>query len=308
MDREENMKMSRILVTGGTVFVSKYVAEYYLNKGNEVYVLNRNNHVQPEGAILIEGDRKNLGRKLKGYEFDVVLDITAYTGEDINCLLDDIGSFKEYIMISSSAVYPETLTQPFSEEQPVGANKYWGAYGMNKIEAEEALLARVPEAYILRPPYLYGQMDNVYREAFVFECAMQKRKFYLPKEGQMKLHFFHVEDLCRFIDAILEKKPEQHIFNVGNENAVSIKEWVTLCYEVVGTDVDFVSVSGEIEQRNYFSFYNYEYFLDVTKQKELMPETKSLLEGLQEAYAWYQENPEKVNRKPFIEYIEENLA
>lgn len=36
--------MKKILVTGGTVFVSKYIAEYYVKSGNEVYVLNRNHH------------------------------------------------------------------------------------------------------------------------------------------------------------------------------------------------------------------------------------------------------------------------
>jgi nucleoside-diphosphate-sugar epimerase len=51
--------MRKILVTGGTVFVSKYVAEYYLNQGDKVYVLNRNTREQPIGAILIEADRKN---------------------------------------------------------------------------------------------------------------------------------------------------------------------------------------------------------------------------------------------------------
>ena len=33
-------------------------------------------------------------------------------------------------------------------------------------------------------------MHNVYREAFVFECALADRKFYLPKDGEMKLQFF----------------------------------------------------------------------------------------------------------------------
>ena len=32
--------MKKILVTGGTTFVSKYVAEYFVNAGYEVYVLN----------------------------------------------------------------------------------------------------------------------------------------------------------------------------------------------------------------------------------------------------------------------------
>ena len=52
--------------------------------------------------------------------------------------------------------------------------------------------------------------------------------------------------------------------------SVSIKECVKLCCEVVGKDVIFKNVSAEIEQRNYFSFYNYEYKLDILKQKTLL--------------------------------------
>lgn len=50
--------MKKVLVTGGTVFVSRYVAEYYVRKNYDVYVLNRNTKVQSEGVTLIEADRK----------------------------------------------------------------------------------------------------------------------------------------------------------------------------------------------------------------------------------------------------------
>lgn len=42
--------MRNILVTGGTVFVSRYIAEYFVEKGNHVYVLNRNSKPQSEGV------------------------------------------------------------------------------------------------------------------------------------------------------------------------------------------------------------------------------------------------------------------
>ncbi len=299
--------MRTILVTGGTAFVSKYVAEYYVNKGDKVYVLNRNSKPQGHGVTLIEADRNNLGDALKGYKFDVVLDITAYTENDINSLINALESFKDYIMISSSAVYPEYLPQPFTEEMEIGENKIWGKYGTDKIGAEKALLRRVPNAYILRPPYLYGPMNNVYREAFVFECSLQKRKFFIPKNGDMNLQFFHVDDLCRFIDIIMKEKPTQNIFNVGNKETVTVKRWVELCYEAVGENLDLVSVSKDIEQRKYFPFYDYEYCLDVSKQYELMPETKALAQGLKESFEWYVENKDKVIQKPFFEYIENNL-
>ena len=298
--------MKKILVTGGTVFVSKYIAEYYVAKGYEVYVLNRNTRQQSQGVNLIQADRNNLGDILKEYYFDIVVD-TGYTKKDVELLLDALGEYKEYVFISSSAVYPEYLTMPFKENDEIGPNKYWGKYGTDKIEAENTLLNRNPNAYIIRPPYLYGQMNNVYREAFVFDCALQDRKFYLPKDGEMKLHFFHVSDLCRFIDVLMDKKPEQRIFNVGNREAISIRKWVEICYSVASKTVEFCNVYEDIEQRNYFSFYEYEYYLDVSKQHELMPDEKSLLEGLKEAFEWYKENSDKVNKKTYFEFIDNNL-
>ena len=297
--------MKKILVTGGTVFVSKYIAEYYVKSGNDVYVLNRNHHPQPKGITLIEADRHNLGDCLKDYKFDVVLDITAYTGEDVGLLIDALGEFKDYVLISSSAVYPEYLPQPFTEEQEVGVNKYWGAYGTGKIEAERELLARIPSAYIFRPPYLYGPMNNVYREAFVFECAENDRKFYLPRKGEMQLQFFHVNDLCRCIDSVLTKHPERHVFNVGNEDTISVREWVGFCYEAVGKIPEYEEVYSDINCREYFCFYDYEYKLDKKAQQQLIPDTIPMKEGLKEAYLWYCDHKGEVNRKGYIEYIDE---
>ena len=294
--------MRKILVTGGTVFVSRFLASYFAARGEDVYVLNRNSRPQVPGVTLIEADRHELGDKLKGYSFDVVLD-TGYTREDAESLVNALDGIADYVFISSSAVYPETLPQPFREEQPGGPNSVWGIYGTNKLAAEDYLREHVPQAYILRPPYLYGPMENVYREPFVFECAEQGRKFYLPGDGSMKLQFFHVEDLCRFIEILLKKRPENHIFNVGNPEAVTVREWVRLCYDAVGVPLETACVQGH-PQRSYFPFNDYDYFLDVQKQKELMPDCKPLGVGLAESYAWFQEHREDVNRKPLMEYID----
>ena len=173
--------MRKILVTGGTVFVSRFIAEHYVAKGDEVYVLNRNTRPQSAAVKLIQADRHAIGDALQGLHFDLVVD-TAYTREDVEDLLNALESYKDYVLISSSAVYPEYAPAPFTEETQLAENVHWGAYGTNKIAAETALMERNPKAYILRPPYLYGPMNNVYREAFVFDCALENRKFYLPQE------------------------------------------------------------------------------------------------------------------------------
>ena len=300
--------MKKILVTGGTTFVSRYVANYFVNSEYEVYVLNRNSKSQVTGVKLITGDRHNLCDILKGNHFNIVADITAYNAQDIVDLYNALDSFEQYIMISSSAVYPEYGVQPFLEDSEKNLNKFWGKYGTDKIEAEEALLERVPDAYILRPPYLYGPMNNVYREAFVFDCARADRKFYLPKDGEMKMQFFHVRDLCKLMEVIIASKPSEHILNVGNSEVISIKDWVTKCYACFDKIPSFVNVYDDIEQRNYFSFYNYEYCLDVQRQQKIYKETISMEEGLRESAEWYLENESDVNKKPYFDYIDTNLV
>ena len=301
-------KAKKILVTGGTTFVSKFTAEYFAKRGYDVYVLNRGTKEQVPGVALIRCDRHAIGDMLKEQSFDAVLDITSYNADDINDLTDGLGTFGTYVFISSSTVYPETGTQPFTEESELAENKFWGRYGTDKIAAEKALLAKVPDAYILRPPYLYGPMNNVYREAFVFDCAKDDRKFYLPGDGEMKLQFFHVEDLCRLMEMIINDRPEEHILNVGNAESVTVKEWVDACYEVLGKEPSYVNVRADIEQRLYFSFYNYDYCLDVSRMKRLLPDTKDLKQGLRECALWYDGHESEVRKKPLIEYIDDNLA
>lgn len=299
--------MKRILVTGGTVFVSKYVAKYFELKKYEVYVLNRGTKKQVENVNLICSDRNNLKNSLQYYSFDAIIDVCGYNQKDIKNILDAVGEFKDYIFISSSAVYPETNMQPFSEKQGIGLNSIWGKYGTDKIEAEEYLLSRVTDAYILRPPYLYGPMQNVYREPFVFECALKNRKFYIPNDGKMKLQFFHVDDLCKIIEKIIEKHPKEHIINVGNKELVDINTFVELCYKIVGTPLEKVYVTNHDNQRDYFSFYNYEYVLDVSIQNELLPVQKKLFDGLKESYEWFKDNSDEVVKKDYIKFIQQNF-
>lgn len=104
--------------------MSRFIAEYFVQKGDEVYVLNRNRHPQPERTKLIEADRHHLGTILRQQSFDAVLDVTAYTREDVSDLLDGMGNlqerFRDYVLISSGAVYPETLPRPFSKHSRQG--------------------------------------------------------------------------------------------------------------------------------------------------------------------------------------------
>mgnify|MGYP002656931286 FL=1 len=104
----------KILITGGTTFVSRYAAEHFVSKGEEVFVLNRNSRPQSQGVHLINCDRLNLGNKFANEHFDLILDITAYTDEHIKALLRSGISFDDFILIISSAVYSENNHKTFA--------------------------------------------------------------------------------------------------------------------------------------------------------------------------------------------------
>ena len=117
-----------------------------------------------------------------------------------------------------------------------------------------------------------------------------------------------MRDLCRFVEILLEKHPERKVFNVGNPETVTVKEWAELCYRIAGKTPRFVSVDRSVFQRNYFCFHDYEYVLDVSRQSALMPDTMPLEQGLREEFEWFRDNPDSVYRRnPYMEYIDSNL-
>lgn len=298
----------KILVTGGTAFVSAYLAQHYVTLGHEVYVLNRGTKTQIEGVHLLKFDRHE-SFDLSHYNFDTVIDVTAYTGEDVMLLLQalNLECLKNYILISSSAVYGQDDKQPFSENLTPKPNRIWKDYGIHKIAAEKALQDGFRHYYIIRPPYLYGPGNNVYREAFVFDCALMDRPFYVPADGKMQLQFFYIKDLARMIDVLLQKQPKERIFNVGNDVSVSINEWVELCYEVCQKQVQLINVDPKINYRSYFPFYDYEYHLQTDLQNCYLREQTNLKDGLKSSLTWYLSHKGSVNQRPYLAFIKEQL-
>ena len=123
----------------------------------------------------------------------------------------------------------------------------------------------------------------------------------------MPLQFFHIDDLCRFMEILIEKQPSERVFNTGNTETVDIVQWVKLCYKVLGKEPEPIYTDGSIPQRSYFPFLDYAYILDVNKQRSLMSELTPLYEGLCSSYKWYCRNKESIRRKPLLDFINENM-
>ena len=100
--------MKKILVMGGNQFVGKEVTKKLLEKNYKVYVLNRGIRKNLDNVIFLKADRKNITEMeniLKNIEVDVIIDISAYTEEQVEILQRVMkNKFKQYILISSATL------------------------------------------------------------------------------------------------------------------------------------------------------------------------------------------------------------
>jgi nucleoside-diphosphate-sugar epimerase len=239
----------RVLVVGGTEFISLALVRGLLHAGHDVTVLNRGrrNDRLPPGVGVISCDRKNhaaLKSVLAGARFDGVYDITyaPTTGEDVAGLADALVGAPHVLFVSTGRVYDHALPIPFSEATPRGY--YWGDYARHKIAGEDALLERhrtrgLPVT-IVRPTHVLGPLNTRNNEAFFFERILHARPVLVPGHGGWLRQFGHVDDLADGLAAMLgNPKAFGQAYNVTGEECVSQVGFVEQIAEVLERPVEF---------------------------------------------------------------------
>jgi nucleoside-diphosphate-sugar epimerase len=153
----------KVLFIGGTGNISASVSRLCVERGIDLYILNRGVRTSSvPGATMLRGDisQGELLKSLLGkYTWDVVVDWIAYTVEDVE---RDLGLFQgrtgQYVFISSASVYQKPPSHPVITESTPLRNPYW-EYSRNKIACEERLMrAYRDESYpvtIVRPSLTY---------------------------------------------------------------------------------------------------------------------------------------------------------
>ena len=155
----------KVLFIGGTGTISSAISALAIEKGMDLYLLNRGNHAtfMPENAKVITADINDediVLKCLEGFSFDVVVDFIAF---DTGHIERDYRLFKDktkqYIFISSASAYQKPLSSPFITESTPLSNPYW-KYSRNKIACEELLMEKYRSKgfpiTIVRPSHTYG--------------------------------------------------------------------------------------------------------------------------------------------------------
>ncbi len=239
----------RVLVVGGTEFVSLALVRALLRDGHAVSVLNRgrrNDRLPPNVGVLVT-DRKDHARLravLAGVRFDAVYDViyAPTTGEDVSALADAVEAGGPHVLfVSTGRVYDHALPIPYSETTPRGY--YWGEYARHKIAGEDTLLARhrtgALSVTIVRPTHLLGPLNTRNNETFFFDRILQGRPVLVPGDGRWLRQFGHVEDLADALAAMLgDSRALGQAYNVTGEECVTQVGLVELIAEVLDRPVE----------------------------------------------------------------------
>ena len=156
----------KALFIGGTGTISGAISKLVIEKGWDLYLLNRGNRLDqvPEGAKVITGDihdEKAVAESIKDLHFDVVADFIAFKPEHVE---RDIRLFaektKQFIFVSSASAYQKPLSYYKTSESTPLSNPHW-EYSRDKIACEDVLMAEYRKnqfpVTIVRPSHTYGE-------------------------------------------------------------------------------------------------------------------------------------------------------
>lgn len=307
--------MKKILVMGGNQFVGKEVAKKLLEKNYKVYVLNRGIRKNLDNAIFLKADRKNISEMeniLKNIEIDVIIDISAYTEEQVEILQRVMkNKFKQYILISSASIYTDITESPAKEEDPTGENSAWGDYAKNKYLAEIRTIENSRlynfKYTIFRPFYIYGIGNNLDRENYFFSRIKYNLPIYIPNKGNNIVQFGYIEDLASAIELAVENSDFYgQVFNISGDEYVTMSEFVEICGKVMNKKSIIKHINTEeknVKARDWFPFREVNLFGDISKLENTgFRNTYSLIQGLEKTYKYNDEND--LITKPILNKLE----
>ena len=294
--------MKKILIMGGNQFVGKEIVKKFLEKDYIVYVINRGMRKNIEGVVFLKADRNNLveiENILKGIEVDIIIDVSAYTEEQVDILHKVMrNKFKQYILISSASVYNNIESTPVNEESQTGENLVWGDYAKNKYLAEKKTIENSKlynfKYTIFRPFYIYGIGNNLDRENYFFSRIKYNLPIYIPSKNNI-IQFGYVEDLALAIESSIGNSDfYNQTFNISGDEYVTMSEFSEICGKVMNKKAIIKYINTEenkIKARDWFPFREVNLFGDISKLENTgFRNVFSLVQGLEKTYKYNDEN------------------
>jgi nucleoside-diphosphate-sugar epimerase len=250
----------KVLFIGGTGLISSACTQLALERGVELFLLNRGQHSEtPAGATAIiadMGDRAGVDAALAGYRFDVVVNWIAFTPAEIE---RDIALFTgrtaQYIFISSASAYQRPGGHYLVTESTPLANPYW-QYSRDKIACEDRLMRALREegfpVTIVRPSLTYGDtqiplVTNSWQMPYTIIARMrQGRPVIIPGDGTSLWPITHNSDFAKgFIGLLGHQQAIGHAFHITSDEALTWDQMYAATAAAAGAQARIVHIAAD---------------------------------------------------------------
>lgn len=203
---------------------------------------------QKPDAVIIAAARVGGIHANDIYGYDFLIDNLQIQNNLITA--SEKNNVDKVVFLGSSCIYPKMAPQPLKEEYlltgPLEETNQW--YAIAKIagvKSIEALNKYKNKNYVsLMPTNLYGPNDNFdpmtshvlpgMIAKFHRAKVDNKESVVLWGDGSPLREFLHVDDLAKAVFFSLQHQLENHLYNIGSEDEISILELSQLVAKIIG--------------------------------------------------------------------------
>jgi nucleoside-diphosphate-sugar epimerase len=302
----------KALFIGGTGIISSACTRLALERGIQLYLLNRGQSRRPipENARLLQGDIRQpdqVAALVASHTFDAVVDWVAFTPQHIATDLDLFrGKTGQYIFISSASAYqtpPASL--PVTESTPLD-NPYW-EYSRDKIACE----GRLMDAYrlekfpvtIVRPSHTYDQTLLPMHGGYTMVDRMRRGKpVIVHGDGTSLWVLTHHTDFARaFVGLLGNSHAIGDAFQITSDEVLTWNQIYTLVAQAAGVEARLVHVPSELIAAydpqwgaSLLGDKSHSMLFDNSKIKRVVPDFVASIpfaQGARQIIQWYDADP-----------------
>jgi nucleoside-diphosphate-sugar epimerase len=304
----------RVLFIGGTGIISSACSRLALERGIDLWLLNRGQSVRPvpEGARVVPADIRDPGavrRALGDAKFDVVVDWIAFTVPHVEADLALFGGrTDQYVFISSASAYQTPPAKLPVTESTVLRNPRW-QYSRDKIACEERLVRAYREtgfpATIVRPSHTYDCTLLPCHGGYTVVARMRAGKpVVVHGDGSSLWVMTHHRDFAKGIVGILgHPAAVGEAFHITSDELLTWDQIYELVAHAAGVEPRLVHVPSDVIAAfdpewgaSLLGDKTHSMIFDNTKIRRFVPDfvcTIPFARGAEEILAWYDADPSR---------------